>query len=219
MPKLKKKDRRKFLRYYNYKGLANRYDILDRVFDIKTGDIVIDGGSYQGDMSVYFSKRVGENGKVYSFEALPNNIPYLREGLKQLECNNVRVFNSALWDADRTLSLYLSDYPNCCSPIREFRKVRNEHIEVQGNTLDWIVTKHGIPKVDFVWTNIEGSEVRALKGMKKTLEEYNTQLLISTHLITDEGYRNTDEVIEILTRYGYTTTPLEERPTWIYAKK
>ncbi len=38
------------------------------------GDVILDVGGCWGDTALYFASKVGENGKVYSFEFIPDNI-------------------------------------------------------------------------------------------------------------------------------------------------
>ena len=219
MPKLKRNDRTRLIRYFQYKALDRRYKVLDKIFNIKSGDVIIDGGSFHGDMAIYFSKRVGDKGKILTFEALPHNIPQLQNNIELFNCNNIKIFNGALWNEDTDVTFYLSDYPNAGSPLRDFRKVRSDYIDIQGVKLDSIIKKLGINKVDFIWTNIEGSELRALKGMKNTLKNNNCKLCISTHKISDT-YQNTQDVIDLLLSYGYNAKPVdEEHKKWIYADK
>jgi hypothetical protein len=68
--------------------------------------------------------------------------------------------------------------------------------------LDNTIKIFGVKKVDFVWLNIEGAEVKALKGMKTTLRENNCKLCISTHKLKN-GKVTTKKVMKILNRYSY----------------
>ena len=202
MPNLSKKELQELANNFGYKNLLRRYKILEDYFDIKEGDIVIDGGAYHGDMAQYFSKKVGDTGWVYSFEALPQNYLNLKKFLEDSNLDNVVPVPVALWDRTGMIKFYLSSYSNAGSVRDDFRKVGKSFIEISSYTMDDIVERMGIQKVDFIWTNIEGAEVQFLKGAKKTLEKNDCKLMISCHIIKDDVY-TMPEVEEFLTSYGY----------------
>lgn len=200
---------------YNYRGLPNRWKILDRVFDIRLGDIILDCGAFHGDMSLYFSKKVGRNGKIYSIEAHPDNVDVLKYNIKRYRLYNVDVIDKALSDKKKKIQFYISNYINSCSILSDFRKVdKKKSIEVESITIDSL----NLDKVDYIWMNIEGAELNALKGAQTTLRDNDCKILISTHKIT-EDYYITDDVIKILESYEYKTETLEDKPTWVYAEK
>ena len=65
-------------------------------YSFKNGDVVIDGGAYHGYSSIFFSKLVGENGKVYSFEADSGKIDVLEESIRLNEINNIIIIRKLL---------------------------------------------------------------------------------------------------------------------------
>ena len=203
---------------FNYSNLLERYKVMEKYFDIQNGDIVIDAGAYQGDMAQYFCKKVGTLGKVYSVEPLKDNILALTSFKLRDRLDNLVVVPVALWNKNEKIPFYLSNYTNAGSLLEDFRKVGNESINILAYTLDFIVKKYRIPKVDYIWSNIEGCEINFLKGSKQTLLNNNCRLCISTHKINEE-YTDTEDVIKILNEYGYTTEQIENHEMWIYAEK
>jgi len=200
---------------FGYKGLPNRWKILDRVFDIKIGDTILDCGAFQSDMSLYFSRKVGKSGKVYSIEAHPDNVKILLENIKRFRLRNVQVIDKGLSSKVGTTKLYKSNYNNACSILSEFRKVDNtQYIDINITTIDNL----NLDRVDFIWMNIEGAELKAIKGAKDTLSDNNCKILISTHKITDDYY-NTEDVMKLLETYNYKPSTLKDRYTWVYAEK
>lgn len=59
-----------------YVFVLHQYEcaLADQVVKAEAGDVVIDAGGCFGDTALYFAHEVGENGKVYSFEFLPENL-------------------------------------------------------------------------------------------------------------------------------------------------
>ncbi len=48
---------------------------------MEQGDIVLDLGGCYGDTSLYFARKVGATGKVYTFEFIPKNIHIIRKNI------------------------------------------------------------------------------------------------------------------------------------------
>lgn len=203
---------------FRFNNLLNRYKVMEEYFDIKEGDIIVDGGAFCGDMFNYFSRKVGKTGKVIAFEPYLTNYMSCKDFMERNRLGNVRLLPYALWDKDGKIPFYLADYSNASSPMPEFYKVSKESVWIKAYTLDTIMDKFDIDDVDFVWTNIEGSEIKALKGMKKILEKGHCQFIISTHKMVN-GKFTTNKVEKILKDYGYNTERVKDHDRWIYAYK
>ena len=70
--------------YFFYKNISDRQKIALFKNIIKPGMRVLDLGANIGFYTVLFSKLVGENGKVFSFEPDVKNYEYLEENTKTL---------------------------------------------------------------------------------------------------------------------------------------
>ena len=216
--KLSEKELQEMANIFKFKALRGRYDVLEEYFDIEEGDTVFDCGSFYGDMSIYFSKKVGATGQVYSFEPLGFNLKQLMIILIKLNLTNVKPLRIALGDKKGKTKFYLSDYSNAGSILKEFRKVTDRYVDINVDTVDNIVNKFKISKLDFLWANIEGAEVKMLKGAENTLRNNDMKLMISTHRINDE-YSTTDDVIKILESYNYKCGLVKNHPYWVYGEK
>lgn len=197
---------------FRFKALRERFNVFERYFKIEEGDVVVDAGAFIGDSLPYFSKKVGKTGKVYAFEPLEANYRRLLRFIRYAMLNNVHPYKIALWNEKITLPFYLSEYSNAGSLLSEFRKVGSEHEQVQADALDNIIND-----VNYIWMNIEGSEVDALKGAEDLLMGNDVRLLISCHRVTD-NYDTVGDVREILDDYGYRTELVEGHSYWVYAE-
>jgi FkbM family methyltransferase len=58
---------------------------LFRIFKklINTGDTIVEVGGHIGYVSLYFSRLVGPKGKVIIFEPGSNNLPYIKQNIRQ----------------------------------------------------------------------------------------------------------------------------------------
>lgn len=222
MVKLTKSEIEELASYWNYNALPERYHVMEDVFDISEGDIVIDGGAYQGDMAMYFSKKVGKTGKVLSFEPSYSNIRYIQHIKRQMPyMSNVLVLQKALWDKVGSSDLYFSNYTNANSLLKNFRKVKSQlgSEQCRTTTIDKIVKDYKLKKIDFIWFNIEGAEVKALHGAKQSLLDFDVQLCISTHKV-DDTYKTKDDVIKYLKSLGYKAGDVSKKHNdWVYARK
>ena len=76
-------------------------------------------------------------------------------------------------------------------------------MRVPCDTLDSILAKAGVARVDFVRIQVNGAEQEVLAGMEKTLAG-NPNLLIAA-IYKREGKPSWQRVVEILQAKGYTT--------------
>ncbi|MBA7708521.1 hypothetical protein ES703_117423 [subsurface metagenome] len=178
------------------------YERISSPIKVEVGDFVIDGGSCWGDVTLFFAHGVGATGKVYSFEFVPENIEILAKNLhanKELALR-VEVVQRALWSASGERLSY--SYNGPASRVSE-GKVGELDRTITTVTIDDFVADQKIPKVDFIKMDIEGAELPALKGAKKTINNYKPKLAISVyHNLKD--FVNIPEYLESLeTRYKF----------------
>lgn len=135
---------------------------------IKPGIIIVDIGAHIGYFTRMFSRLTGLNGKVYAFEADPENFSLLKKNTAHLE--NVKLFPVAVSDQVGSINFFHSnDKTGCHSTIgADFRQ---EKFTVPAVDLDSFLAKEGVAKIDLIKMDIEGGETKALAGMKKILSE------------------------------------------------
>lgn len=150
---------------YRYKS-----DTVDIV--ASPGDIVIDGGGYVGDSALYFAHRVGKTGKVLAFEFIPNNVTRLKENVQfnpHLE-PQIELVEHPLWGKSGHELAFDDEGPAS--------RVSNSTTAQKFLTasVDDIVERKSLPRIDFLKLDIEGSEVDALCGAEKTIRTYRPRL-------------------------------------------
>lgn len=169
------------LRHYEYAG-------LQIICKARPGDIAIDCGSCWGDSSLYLANEVAENGMVYSFEFIPNNLEIFR---KNLEINphladRVKVIQQPVWEKSGK-PLYVVDR-GPASTLTE--KAVPDSLKIETTSIDDFVRDNKIRKVDFIKMDIEGAEMPALKGCVKILRQFRPKLAIS-------AYHKPDDIAQI----------------------
>jgi FkbM family methyltransferase len=145
---------------------------------VREGDIVVDGGACWGDSALYFADRAGSTGQVHSFEFDRGNLEVLRRnlGLNPGLARRVSVVASALWDRAGECLRY--------SPAGAATSVTDASVAgpaVRTETIDGYVARTDLPRVDFIKLDIEGAELRALRGAEQTLRRWRPTLAIALY--------------------------------------
>ncbi len=157
------------------------YNIDNTTIEAKNGDYVIDAGGCWGDTALYFSEKVGVNGKVYTFEFIPSNIDIMLQSfhLNPTLKNRIHIIQNPLWSDSDIPCSYIDRGPPSKILIGEEYDDRSETIKTI--SIDDAVLRNNIPKVDFIKMDIEGAELFALKGALKTIQKFRPKLAISVY--------------------------------------
>ena len=194
-------------RYHDYALLTNReYELLDRWFLPKKGDIVIDVGAHIGIYTMICSRLVGASGKVIAIEAASPYFKTLQENIQLNSLNNVVAVNCILYSKDMPFSLSRYDAilvagrrGGIMEQERE-QKIQEEQMfkSISSNsnftentmqramTLDTVLqqqmTAGSINHPIWIKIDVEGAELDVLKGATKTLAaNRNIAILIEIH--------------------------------------
>jgi FkbM family methyltransferase len=142
-------------------------DLTVLIADIfaQSGDTVVDVGASWGLFSYHLARRVGERGRVYSYEPHPANATALGKLMRSKP--NVRFRETAVSDVAGRSKLLVPTYRGRrvtaqSSLAHGFERVGVEQIEVQTVTLDDEIGED--IKVDFVKIDVEGHELAVLRG-------------------------------------------------------
>lgn len=174
------------IRLYTHGGfntfVLEQYRLRNELIEIAvdSGDIVIDAGACWGDTALYFAHRSGYGGRVYSYEFLPENLEVFRRNLelnKKLS-DRIEIIERAVWDeSDLRLSIQGE------GPASRVN-FQNENEATKGPltlTIDDLVEQQNIPRIDFIKMDIEGAELRSLRGASQTIINHRPKLAISVY--------------------------------------
>ncbi len=151
---------------------------------VQPGWVAFDVGANIGFVSLLLAKILGESGKIFSFEALPDNLERLRT---HVEINGlgerVNVILGAVSASSETVRFFVG--PSGAMGKAEGSAGRSEgHREtliVPGISLDDFVYREGNPPPQVIKMDIEGGEVLALQGMPHLLAEARPLILLELH--------------------------------------
>jgi FkbM family methyltransferase len=169
---------------------------------VQPGMVAYDVGANIGYISLLLARQVGQQGKVYAFEALPANLERLRLNLALNELSkNVIVIPAAVVECERPVRFLVG--PSGGMGKADGSAGREDvaysgAIDIDGLSLDTFVFEMGNPPPQVVKMDIEGGEVLALPGMLGVLEQIRPLLLLELH-----GLQAAQVVWETLTRLGY----------------
>lgn len=168
------------------------------------GDVVYDIGAHVGYYTLLAARRVGARGKVYAFEPLPTNLEYLENHIRLNGLTNVTVVPAAVSDQSgagafrRTASRAMGQL------------VEHGDLQVQMIALDVWQQESGHPLPRVVKMDIEGAELRALRGARNLLGAAMPTLLLATHSAALHHACRT-----FLVELGYCVDELE----WVQAEE
>ena len=145
------------------------------VVEPRPGDQVIDAGGCFGDTALGFADSIGENGHVHVFDPLPRHCAIMHEAI---------AMNPALAPRISVYPYGLTDQVNDAPPLPIDDRINpGARIEsgVPTLTIDAAVSSHGVPRVDFIKMDIEGSELGALRGAESSIRRWRPRLAISLY--------------------------------------
>jgi len=145
---------------------------LPGLVEPKQGDWVFDIGGCFGETSFWFSRLVGENGKIFCFEPVPENYKVLEENLRTNRVENIVPVQMAVGDFTGEVQIFGE---GGSAAISETGSI------VPCITIDEFVSRLRVEKVDMIKMDIEGSELKAIKGAAETLKRFKPKLAISVY--------------------------------------
>jgi FkbM family methyltransferase len=187
----------------DYTFMTGHEDEIEEHFTPKGGDTVVDVGAHAGHYTLIGSKRVGQNGKVIAIEADPSNFEILNRNIKLNGLTNIIALNYAAYSKQTKLKLYLpvkgSGFSIYNTIMVNRAKPEEKFIEVNANTLDYLLQQNGIRDANWIKIDVEGAEFEVLKGATDVLSKSkDITLLIEVH-----GEDNYKPVVEFLNRYNF----------------
>lgn len=137
--------------------------------------------------------------RVYAVEPVWENYNALRKNILLNKYKNIVPFNLAIGDKVGVVEFKLSDTPNW----HRVSPGGNGHtVSSQMKTLDVFLAGE---KVDLVRMDVEGYELKVIRGMDETIKRCSPRLFIETHHRLMEDYGDTlEQYYETLASYGYS---------------
>lgn len=179
--------------YFTEKGIAVDFILEQYAYKLGTktlvgaeeGDVVLDLGGCWGDTALYFADKVGNKGKVYSFEFIPGNIKIFNKNvlLNPPLKNRIELIPNPITDRAGDSIFFLDNGPGSKVEIEPFPEQTGYSTT---ESIDNFVKENCLKKVDFIKMDIEGAEKLALIGAINTIKKFRPKLAIAIYHSLDD---------------------------------
>lgn len=161
---------------WTYMSEQYRYKHGDIDIGIMPEDVAIDAGGCWGDTALYMASKGAQ--KVYSFEVLDDNLVILNRNLAANPSlrDRITIVKKGVWSEDETVLSFFSN-----GPATQLMTGDENENSIQTITLDTFVERENINRVDFIKMDIEGSELSALIGAKRTIQQFAPRIAIAVY--------------------------------------
>ncbi|HKV98960.1 MAG TPA: FkbM family methyltransferase [Vicinamibacterales bacterium] len=166
---------------------------------ISDGDCVFDVGANVGFYTLLAASKAGPSGRVIAFEPLPDNLRILRRHLQLNDVRNVTVIEAAAGDADGTAH-FAPHAHNSMGSLSD-----RGAIVVDMVSLDTLAESGKVPIPRAMKIDVEGAELRVLRGAARLLERSRPIILLATH--STSLHR---ECCDFLRSAGYSLRPIDD---------
>jgi len=182
---------------------------------LQSGMAVFDVGANIGLFTLVAASRVGAEGRVFAFEPTPLAFRRLLENVRLNGFTNITSLHSAVSDVVGIASFFVNPAPEDSEGNSLFASAvapDSSEITVPVATLDDVVRQMRFPGVDVLKIDVEGNEVRVLRGAHAILSgSHPPKILMEVNPLTLQaaGF-DSDAVFLELTALGYKWKTIEQ---------
>ena len=177
-----------------------QYESLETLFVqdiVKRSMTIIDVGANIGYYTTIFSK-ISQNGTVYAFEPDAINFSLLQRNCHTNKLNNVKLYNLACGNLNKTESLFISKDNKGDHRTYKIDGEERESNQVRMIRLDDFLPN--IPKLDFVKIDIQGYEFEVIRGMIDLITKHKPVILLE---FWPAGLKANNENPDVFLEYLY----------------
>lgn len=200
----------------------NEFKILNKI--LEPGMVFLDLGANMGLYSIFASKKVGKSGLIVSIEPSRREFKRLQSNVEINQLRNISMIKAAVSRSEGEADLLVATNDHAGHntlgnfAFEEIKLKQKERVVVK--TIDGIVSKLNLPRVDVIKIDIEGSEFFALEGAKITLKHFKPILILELFNETLKHQEcNVDMIFQFLTSLGYLMYGFDEYGNLSHLKK
>lgn len=163
--------------------------------------VAIDVGANAGVVALAMA-RIAPDGRVVAFEAAPANADRLAANIARTHTRNVEVERVAVFDRTTELRLTFSDDASGGASVADDA---GGGVPVPAVSLDEWADRADPPRVDLIKIDVEGSELRVLRGARRLLERHLPTLLLECNPVSlrEQDGEPIGAVLDELDHHGY----------------
>lgn len=205
---------------YQYKHKAqikidnnfNPLDVKKNLLKDIENPIVFDVGAYIGTTASEYAM-IFQNGIIYAFEPTPNTFSQLQENC--ISIDNINSFNLAISDCDGEIEFFINEFAPTNSLLTPDEDADeywgkglvklDKCVNVNTIRLDTFCSEKNILHIDLLKLDVQGAEIRVLKGASRLLDEGVIQMIYAEVIFvpTYENQTTYNEVGQYLSEKGY----------------
>jgi FkbM family methyltransferase len=158
---------------------------------LQPGQVFLDIGAYVGWDATQAARAVGPSGQVVAIEPDPRNRLQLESHINLNGITNATIVPLAAWSHAGKVRWQ----GDSAEPV--WHKIDESSGIVEAVTVDDLVRRFALNRVDWIKLHVEGAEVEVLKGAKQSIQRFHPVLFIEMH-----GTLHSLEAF--LPRFGYS---------------
>jgi FkbM family methyltransferase len=178
---------------------------------LRRGDLYLDAGAHIGFHTTVAASLVGTSGRVFAFEADPENFARLAEHCRPFPWTTAA--QRAVWERSGRLTFERSPRAGesgwgSVTAVRDFHQ--GEHVEVEAISLDdWLVAAK-VSAIRLIKLDAEGSEPAILRGAQELLTNLRPILILELNdVVLRQAGSSARELSDKLHRSSYELIGLE----------
>ena len=174
---------------------------------VEPGDVVLEIGAWLGN----FTRWALDQGAslVVAFEPVPLNRSCFEQNFAgEIQDGRVIVIPEAAWDRAGRVRMANIGPDNEEGSSKGFGVADDGPVEAASVTIDEIVERLGLERVDFINMDIEGGEQYALRGAQRTLQRFRPVIVSCIHHLPGDRERIPKVVLDIEPSYDVHKTEL-----------
>ncbi len=172
---------------------------------VHKNSVIYDVGANIGFFSLISSKLSGPKGIVFAFEPVPENYRYLIKNKQLNKMQNIHPVKKAVAEKSG-IDIFSREPTFAMGHIQEESKVTSSKIIVSTVSIDDFIFNQKHIEPDLIKMDIEGGELQAIMGARRTLREICPVFILEIH-----GPEKSKIVGKELKNAGYTFFNLENQ--------
>ncbi len=161
---------------------------------------VYDIGANVGFYTLFMSRFVGPEGKVFAFEPLPRNIQFLKQHVTLNLIENVHIFECAL--GDKSGEALFDTHQN----VFEGKISLKGDLKIKMYSIDDLIHDHLIEPAALVKIDVEGGEFSVLVGGTNYFRTVKPVIFLATH-----GKEIHNRCCQLMKEWGYNIYSIDQQ--------